>query len=257
MMPAPTSQSGGLQYRTVSSMRMNQGLERINRVSSCTYSSSFIYSFLTLVRQNPPPQALRPPDAGAETFKLHNLTVIHKQVHLRTIVLDVPGKDLRVSSLEHHLLQPQRANDFGYRIGSPCLHILGDALGLDHNHVGSRVQEAPGLSDCPFHVTCALSLQVLFGSGSPSTELDAYLWLGFEADLLHLLHQAQPVINRDGDKPAGDFEYIEPKIVALLDVAIHRLGPLCEHMLNESPGRNQHIVAMGKVDDLLEGFLGH
>ena len=93
--------------------------------------------------------------------------------------------------------------------------------------------------------------KLLGGTGSSGAKLDTHFWLGLESGTLHLLHQAQPVINRNGDKAAGDFEDVEAHVATLLDVAVHDLRPLREHMLDEASGGDLHIVAMGKLDDFL------
>ena len=78
--------------------------------------------------------------------------MVDKDINLGSIILDIPGKDLRIGGLEHHLLQPQRTDDFGCRIGAPRLHIFCNALGLNHNHVGPGIQKSPGLLNSPIHV---------------------------------------------------------------------------------------------------------
>src|SRR5947208_1296810 len=54
-----------------------------------------------LVRQHAPPEALGAPDAGAQALQLDDLAVVHEQVDLRAVALDVPGEHLRVGGLEH------------------------------------------------------------------------------------------------------------------------------------------------------------
>jgi hypothetical protein len=54
---------------------------------------------------DPAPEARGSPDAGAQTFQLHDLAVIDEEIHLRPIVLDIPGEDLRIGGLKHHLFQ--------------------------------------------------------------------------------------------------------------------------------------------------------
>ncbi len=129
--------------------------------------------------------------------------MIDKEVHLRAIVFDIPGKNFGLCCFEHDLFQSQCTNDLRHGIGAPCFHIFGDAFRFDHNHVCSSLQEAPGLPDGPLHVAGAFSLELLGGTGSASTKLDSDLWLGLEPGPLYLLYQAQPVINRDGNKAAG------------------------------------------------------
>src|SRR6185437_10654703 len=78
-----------------------------------------------------------------------------------------------------------------------------------------------------------------------------------ESRALYLLNQAQPVVNRNGDKAARDFENVEAHIAALLDITIHDLRSLRKHMLNEAAGGDQYIVAMGKIDDFSKLLLRH
>src|SRR5690348_17157023 len=65
----------------------------------------------TLVAHDSAPEALGSPDTGTQTFQLDDLAVVHEKVHLRSVVLDVPGEHLRVGRLEHHPLQPQGVDD--------------------------------------------------------------------------------------------------------------------------------------------------
>src|SRR6266851_3727117 len=55
---------------------------------------------LPLISQNTPPQTLGPPNTCAQAFELDNLAVINKHVDFGPVILDVPGKDLRVGGLE-------------------------------------------------------------------------------------------------------------------------------------------------------------
>ena len=74
---------------------------------------------------------------------------------------------------------------------------------------------------------------------------------------MYLLYQAQPVINRYGNKPARDFENVEADFIAFLDVVVHNFGPVSEDTLDKSSCRDQYIVIMGEVDDFSEGIDGH
>src|SRR5258708_14961242 len=212
---------------------------------------------LSLIRQNSPPQTLGSPYSRSQALKLHNLTMIYKEIHLCAIVLDVPGKDLGISSLKHYFLQPQRVDNLSYRIRAPGFHVLGNPLGLNHNHVGASLQEPLCLADSPSHVTRPLSLEFLGSCGSSCTELDTHLRLRFETCQLHLLNQAEPVINRDREKPTPDLENVKPHLMTLRNVAIPSFCPFPESMLDESSCRNQHVVTMDKVNDFLESLLGH
>ena len=54
-----------------------------------------------------PPQVGCSPNAPAQCFELDDLAMIHKQVYIRTEILDVPRKYGRVSGFEHQMLQAE------------------------------------------------------------------------------------------------------------------------------------------------------
>src|SRR5437773_12333246 len=90
------------------------------------------HGYSTLVGEHPAPEALGPPDTRTQALQLDDLAMVYEEVHLWTVVLDVPGEHLRVGGLEHHALQPQRVDDPGDHIGAPGLDVLRDPLRLDH-----------------------------------------------------------------------------------------------------------------------------
>src|SRR5258708_2830365 len=182
--------------------------------------------------------------------------MIDKEVHLRAIVFDIPGKNFGLCCFEHDLLQPQCTNDLRHRLGWSCFHILADPFRLDHNHVCSSLQEARGLPDGPLHVAGAFGLELPSGAGSASTKLDSDFWLGLETGPLYLLYQAQPVINRDCNKAAGDLQDIKPHVTAFLNIVIDYLGSLSKDMLDEPARGNQDIVAVGQPRCLFSGPRG-
>lgn len=58
---------------------------------------------LILIRQYATPQTLGAPDTAAQCFELHDLTVIHEQVHFGTVAFNVPGKHFRIGGNLLHL----------------------------------------------------------------------------------------------------------------------------------------------------------
>src|SRR5579864_770601 len=102
-------------------MEHRRKISKLPRCQKVTNPSAF-------VRQDPAPQALRSPDAGTQAFKLHNLAMIDKQVYFRTVILDVPGKDLWIRSLKHDLLDSERVRDLRRDVRAPHLHVFGDAF---------------------------------------------------------------------------------------------------------------------------------
>ena len=108
------------------------------------------------------------PDAAAEARELDDLRVIDGQVRARALVLDVVREDVRVCGFEpgvcmpcmpkrfsaqspvtyvtcaigrwkgedvHDLLGGEGGRHGGYHVGAPVLHVLGDPLALDHDHL--------------------------------------------------------------------------------------------------------------------------
>src|SRR5262245_64935763 len=76
------------------------------------------------ISQDAAPEAFRSPDARAQSFELNDLAVIYEEIHLRAVILDVPREDIRISGLEHDLLQAERVDDLGDRVGAPSLDVL-------------------------------------------------------------------------------------------------------------------------------------
>src|SRR5204862_5373957 len=99
------------------------------------------------VGEDAAPDVHRAPDAGAQTLQLHDLAVVHEQVDLRPVGLDVPGEHGRVGGLEHQFLKAQGVHQPGDDVGSPGPHVLGDALRLDHDAGGAGLQVAAGELD--------------------------------------------------------------------------------------------------------------
>src|ERR1035441_2814566 len=93
------------------------------------------------------PQALGAPDAATQALELDDLGVGEEPVALGAVVLDIPAEHLRVGGLEHHVLEAELPRDRGDHVGAPACDLLGDALGLDHDHVRAGVQAAAGEVD--------------------------------------------------------------------------------------------------------------
>src|SRR5438105_15130408 len=78
----------------------------------------------TVVRDDPAPETLRPPNTGTQALELNNLAVVDKKVCFGTVALDIPGEDLRIGRLEHHLVQVQAIDDSGNDVGAPGSHVV-------------------------------------------------------------------------------------------------------------------------------------
>ena len=126
----------------------------------------------------PAPEALGAPDAGPQALQLHDLAVVHEQVHLRAVGLDVPGEHLRVGRLEHHPLQPQLVHDPGRprRSASAVTFsvIPSDSIMIRYAPA-SRQRRAWPIAQPG--VARALGLQLRRRAGAAGAELDADLRL--------------------------------------------------------------------------------
>src|SRR6478609_7611386 len=87
-----------------------------------------------------PKGALRTPDAAAQAFKLHDLTVVYKQVDVDTVVFDVPLEYWRIGGFEHHVLHTHLLHNPGRNIGAPWVSILSYAFRLDHDDGSACIQ---------------------------------------------------------------------------------------------------------------------
>src|SRR5205823_8027440 len=67
---------------------------RIDHSHFVRHSSSSLF----FVRHYSAPQTLCAPISSAQAFQLHDLTVIDKEVHVRTVIFDVPCEHIRISS---------------------------------------------------------------------------------------------------------------------------------------------------------------
>src|SRR3989442_14039213 len=88
----------------------------------------------SLKGHNAPPQAFRPPDTGAQALELHNLAMIDEEIYFRPIVLHIPCEYLRISRLEHQLVQAKLVDESRRHVRAPWLDIFRDPLAFDHDH---------------------------------------------------------------------------------------------------------------------------
>src|ERR1019366_6418190 len=225
-------------------------------VASIGHSSQPV-CFLSLVSHHTSPKARGSPDARTQAFQLDDLTVIHEEVHFGTPVLDVPSEYLRIGRLEHHLLQAERVDDAGWYICAPLFHVLCDAFGFDHDHVGPSVKKSLCQPDGPLGVAGPFCLEFFSSRGTPSSKLNAYLRLGLQPGLLHLLYQSQPVIGGHGNKATGNLDDVKPYFLALPDITLHRILALPEHMFEKASGRDKDIMLMTQLCDFQKSATRH
>lgn len=73
--------------------------------------------------------------------------MIDEQVHINAELSNVPVKDLWIGCFEHNLFCWQFVHDLGDHIGPPVVHILRDALRLNHEALHSGFDELLTHSD--------------------------------------------------------------------------------------------------------------
>jgi hypothetical protein len=67
--------------------------------------------------------------------------MIHKAIYFSAVIFDILREDFRIGRFKHRLFKSQSVDDLGDHIGAPSLHVLGDALRLDHNHVRTGIDK--------------------------------------------------------------------------------------------------------------------
>src|SRR6266581_2353498 len=182
------------------------------------------------------PQPSGSPDAGAQTFELHDLAMIDEKVHLGAIVLDVPGKDFRICCLKHHFVESQRIHNAGGNVCAPRLDTLGDSFALNHHHISSGVQETLSKLDRPSRIACAFGLELLGPRRAARSELDPDFWFRFQTCFVNALDQTQPVICWQGDESTRHLNDVEAELLAFANVAVYRFGSLRQNVFDESAG---------------------
>jgi hypothetical protein len=100
-------------------------------------------------------------------------------------------------------------------------------------------------------------LQFFSSRGTPSSKLNAYLRLGLQPGLLHLLYQSQPVIGGHGNKATGNLDDVKPYFLALPDITLHRILALPEHMFEKASGRDEDIMFMTQLCDFQKSATRH
>src|SRR5215211_972373 len=205
---------------------------------------------LARVGDDASPKALGAPDIAAQAPELNDLAVVDEQIDLGAVVLDVPAEDLGIGGLKHHLLHSQLARDRRDGVGAPGRDLLGDALGLDHDHVGAGVQAASRDVDGIADVAGALLLELFRGVGAAGAGLDANLGFGLEAGALNAPSQAQDVVGGDADEAGRDLEDVKPHPCDLVGVALTASGPWGEDVLDEASRGDDDVVLVRDLDDL-------
>jgi len=144
----------------------------------------------------PFPTNFSSPDAGAQTFQLHDLTVMDKQVHFGAVILDVPREHIGIGDLEHQFFHADLVDEFRGNVRAPSVNIFRDALALDHNDLRAGFEN---------RFACAI---VQLGSRVPSAfsspaaslhplQIESPLPVSLSIRISARIHQPQPVISRD------------------------------------------------------------
>ena len=89
------------------------------------------------VRDHAAPKAFCPPNAGAQTFQLHDLAVIDEQVHVDAMIFDVPFEHIGIGGFKHEFFHADFVYEFSGDVGAPWIDILCNAFALDHDAVST------------------------------------------------------------------------------------------------------------------------
>src|SRR5579883_1003067 len=109
--------------------------------------------------------------------------MVDEEIHVRTIVLYVPGEDSRFGGLEHDSLGTEFRYDARDGLSVPFRHTFGDTLGLNHHQVCPRVEVTLGLRDGQAGVAPPLAFEFGSGTRAARAELNANFRFGFESHL--------------------------------------------------------------------------
>lgn len=145
-----------------------------------------------------------------QAAQLHDLRMVHEQVHVDPELANVPVVHFRVGRLEHDPLGRQLLHDPRHHVRPPRAHVLRDALGLDHQPLDTRVvQEPPAQVHQLARVRGADGFEARRGRVAARAELDAQLRFGFEAVRVDFVDQAEPVVRGDGEEAGGKLDDVE------------------------------------------------
>src|SRR5205807_9860088 len=102
-----------------------------------------------LVRHHPSPKTLCSPDTGTQAFQLNDLAVIDKQIHVCTVVFDVPFEHIWIGGFKHQFLHADFVYEFRGNVRAPRIDVSSNALAFDHDDLRSGFEEWPCLSYGP------------------------------------------------------------------------------------------------------------
>src|SRR5205085_313924 len=98
--------------------------------------------FISFVTKDAPPQTFCSPDARAQTFELHDLTMINEQVDVASVILDIPCEYFRIGCFEHQLVCTELVNQKRRHICPPRVCVFSESLRLDHDKLYAHFEKA-------------------------------------------------------------------------------------------------------------------
>src|SRR5690606_25794191 len=116
--------------------------------------------------------------------------------------------------------QAELADEQGGYVGTPLPHLLGHALGLEHDEICASVDSPASSLHRPRGVTCALARQFLNGGRSSRSKLDTYLCLHLQASLPAPLDKPQVVVGSDRQHANRDLDDVELIALNCLEVLL-------------------------------------
>ena len=118
------------------------------------------------------------PRPAPQARQLHNLAMIHKQIHVNPKLPNIPVEHLWVGCLEHDALHWELLEDRLDHVRPWTPHVLSDSLALDHDTLHAGVQEFLAEVDDPRRVARSRRFELRDVCISTRAELNAKLGFG-------------------------------------------------------------------------------
>src|SRR5690242_7006286 len=149
---------------------------------------------------DPAPGAVRAPDAGTQTFQLHDLAVVDEEVDVDAVMLEIPFKHRGICGFEHNSVEADAFGDLRDHIDPPAVDVLGDAFRLDHDDLGSGGETRLGAADDPFGIANPFGGELRGGGAAARPELEPELRFRLHPCLANARHQPQQIVLRQTDE---------------------------------------------------------
>lgn len=198
---------------------------------------------LLAIANNLPKRVRHTPSTAPQARQLHDLTMIHEQIHIHPKLPNVPVKHLWIGRLEHETFHRELLEDTLDGVRPRSIHILRDPFTLDHNTLHPSIQEfLPEVYDFR-HVARPCRFQLLGLRVAARAKLNSEFGFRYQPITLYFFDQSQPVVWREGEKACGELYNVEaarcrefllcvmtvclPQVFAFLQVPVDDHGCIC------------------------------